>query len=536
MSLAMRRLLLLGPLLLTAGASCAEYAVDAPCGSDRACAGGLVCAFGTCLDPLDQRLNTVDVEIDPGTASGVPVQNVLQVDLSVTPRVDVALRPGVVVGGRVSAGEAPLAATVMLRPALSIPGRALAPQTTTDLAGDFSVLGVDGARYAVTVNPTDPARPPWYAHDDEPVAVEGDDGAFELDPILLPDVGPLVSGRVVAGSGAGASGIPALAVHVERADGRRLSSVAATDPSGNFSVALAAPVEDAVLVVSPTSDNAYFPEVTVPGLTLVDGDNPLGDVELGEVLSPVPLAAAAVDADGAPAAGARLILRGVVGNGLFSVTVDADAEGGFDLLLPPATYEALVMGGPDASAAGMLWATELEVPPPPDSPVVFRLPPRLAASGVLRAAGGERVANATVGFVRIAAVDGAREDLLGDRLVAFEAKTDPAGAWALALDPGRYRVAIRPPPSSPAPAFSEIATFDEGRTTHDVDLPQRAIVAGTVLFDGQPQEGAWVRVYSALVDERGAAILMGEGAAGADGAFEIGVPDLVADVVNPNPP
>ena len=57
-----------------------------------------------------------------------------------------------------------------------------------------------------------------------------------------------------------------------------------------------------------------------------------------------------------------------------------------------------------------------------------------------------------------------------------------------------------------------------------------------VLFEGQPQEGAWVRVYSALVDERGAAILVGEGAAGADGAFEIGVPDLVADVVNPNPP
>ena len=139
-------------------------------------------------------------------------------------------------------------------------------------------------------------------------------------------------------------------------------------------------------------------------------------------------------------------------------------------------------------------------------------------------------------FVRIAAADGAREDLLGDRLVSFEVETDAAGAWALALDPGRYRVAIRPPPSSAAPAFSEIATFDEGRTTHDVDLPQRAIVAGTVLFDGQPQEGAWVRVYSALVDERGAAILVGEGAAGADGAFEIGVPDLVADVVNPNPP
>ena len=59
---------------------------------------------------------------------------------------------------------------------------------------------------------------------------------------------------------------------------------------------------------------------------------------------------------------------------------------------------------------------------------------------------------------------------------------------------------------------------------------------GLAIAGGAPQDGAWVRVFSALLDERGAAILVGEGMAGADGAFEIGVPDLVADVTNPNPP
>lgn len=532
----MARALLLPLLGLAACVACDEYAADAPCGSDQACAGGLVCAFGSCLDPLDQRLTTVDVEIDPGAASGLPVQNVLQVDLSVTPRVDVALRPGVLLGGSVSAGAEPLAATVLLRPATSIPGRALAPQTTTDATGEFSVVVVDGARYAVTVNPADPARAPFYAHDDAPVRVEGDGGSFDLDPLELPDVGPLVHGRVVAGSGAGASGIPALAVHVERADGRRLSSVATTDPNGDFQVALAEPVEDVLLVVSPTSDNAFFPVVTVPGLTLVDGDNPLGDVELGEVLSPVPFSATVLDSGGAPVAGARVRLQGLVGNGLFTVSVDADEQGLLDLLLPPATYEALVLGGAGNTDAGMLLANEVEVPVPPNAPAVFRLPPRLVAGGVVRGVDGRPVASARLTLTRISDVDGVVADVLGDLLVTFEAETDADGRYQAALDPGRYRMAVRPPPSSAAPPFSEVATFDNGRATHDLSLPQRAIVAGTVLHDGQPREGAWVRVYSALLDERGAAILVGEGAAGADGAFEIGVPDLVADVSNPDPP
>ena len=523
-------------LLLIVFAACTDYAADAPCGSDRACDGGFVCAFGACLDPLDQRLTTVDVEIDPGSAAGLPVQNVLQVDLSVTPRVDVALRRGVAVGGSVQAGDAPLAATVLLRPALSIPGRALAPQTATDADGDFTVVAVDGARYAVTVNPADPARAPYYAHDDQPIAVEADGGTFALPTIELPDVGPLVQGRVVAGSGVEASGIDHLAVHVERVDGRRLSSVAVTDASGAFSVALAEPIDNVVLVVSPTADNAFYPTVAVPGLTLVDGDNPLGDVELGDVLSPVPFTAAAIAGDGAPVPGARLVLRGVLGNGLFEVSAIADAQRTFDLVLPPARYDALVLGGAGEPSAGLLVAPGLDVPAAPDAPVVFRLPERLGAAGTVQDASGDPVGNATLTLVRIGDVNGVAEELLGDTLVAFEAESDERGNFELAVDPGRYRLNTRPPPSSSAPAFSEIVTFDDARTAHDVSLPQRAIVAGTVLFDGEPQAGAWVRVFSALLDERGAAILVGEGAAGADGAFEVGVPDLVPDVTNPNPP
>ncbi|OGQ13849.1 MAG: hypothetical protein A2138_11210 [Deltaproteobacteria bacterium RBG_16_71_12] len=535
----MRRLAapLLVPLVaLVLGAACTDLAADAPCGSDRACGGGLVCAFGACLDPLDQRLTTVDVEVDPGAGSGLPVQNVLQVNLSTTPRVDVALRPGVSVRGSVTAGEAPLAANVLLRPALSIPGRALAPLSSTDGTGQFSVGALDGARYAVTVNPSEPARAPYYAHDDEPFLVAGDDGSFDLPPLELPDVGPLVRGRVVAGAGVSASGIPALAVHIERTDGRRLSSMATTDATGAFEVALAEPMADVTLVVTPTGDNSSYPVVAVPGLTLVDGDNPLGDVELGDVLAPVPFTATVVDGTGAPVPRARLMLRALVGNGLFELSATADGQGVFDLSLVPATYDALVLGSPDAPAAGMLATPALEVPVPPGSPVVFRLPERLQVAGTVLDEYRDAVANAKVTLVRIGDVDGLPEELLGELLVSFEAETDAGGRWQAGVDPGRYRVSTRPPPSSIAPAFSEIVTFAPDRSGHDVELPPRAIVAGTVLFEGAPQDGAWVRVFSALLDERGAAILVGEGMAGADGAFEIGVPDLVADVTNPNPP
>ncbi|MCC7071794.1 MAG: hypothetical protein IT383_10750 [Deltaproteobacteria bacterium] len=533
---ALQALVSLPLLALVGGAACTEYSADAPCGSDRACGGGFVCAFGSCLDPLDQRLTIVDVEVDPGAAAGLPVQNVLQVDLSDTPRVDVALRPGVAVRGSVSSGEAPVAASVLLRPALSIPGRALAAQGVTDPGGQFNVVAVDGARYALTVNPSDPARAPYYAHDGQPVEVEGQAGAFELPPIELPDVGPLVHGRVVAGVGVALTGVDALAVHIERADGRRLSSAAITDHDGSFELALAEAVDDVVLVVTPTSDNVYYPTVTMPGLTLVDGDNPLGDVALGDVLAPVPFSASVLDGEGAPVAGARLLVRAVVGEGMFELAATANEQGVIDVPLLPATYDLLVVGGADAQAAGMLTVEALEVPLPPETPTVFRLPARLRAAGTVLDAAGNEVANAKLSFVRIGDVDGVPEELLGATLVAFEAETDARGGFALSLDPGRYRLATRPPPSSSAPAYSEIVTIDDGRLVHDVELPQRAIVAGTVLYLGEPQAGAWVRVFSSLLDERGAAILVGEGLAGTDGAFEVGVPDLVADVSNPDPP
>ena len=45
-----------------------------------------------------------------------------------------------------------------------------------------------------------------------------------------------------------------------------------------------------------------------------------------------------------------------------------------------------------------------------------------------------------------------------------------------------------------------------------------------------------LRIFSALVDERGAAIPVGEGATAGDGAFEIVVPDTVSSVATPDPP
>ena len=70
----------------------------------------------------------------------------------------------------------------------------------------------------------------------------------------------------------------------------------------------------------------------------------------------------------------------------------------------------------------------------------------------------------------------------------------------------------------------------------DVQLPGRALVVGSVVFAGAPVGAAFIRVFSGFVDERGAAILVGEGFADDSGAFEIAVPDIVASVANPTPP
>lgn len=510
-------------LVVGLAASCSDYAGQSfDCPDDGACDDGLVCAFGRCVDPSDQRLTLVDIEVDPSSAS-LPVQDVFDVDLRASPRVDVALAGGVSVSGRVQHDGDGVDAFVLARPARSIAGRVLAPTAQTNGDGAFSLLAVDGFRYGLTVVPSDASLPIVY--DDTGFRARGDEQS--LDPVLIPSEEELVvvSGRVVSGQGVALLGVKDVDVRLKGDDGRVWSSTSRTAEDGSFQVVLARGLAGLTLEVRPTAENAGYPEVHVAG---VDGSASvdLGDIDLGFVSAPVAFTATVVSSDGSPAAGAIGYFRGAVGNGEFRASATTDGAGRLELSLPAGTYDVAVVGPAGAVRSGLLVSAQLAVPVTGQAPV-FALAPRVAWSGVVRDDAGAELAGAGLDVVRVGAVDGTLEPALEDQLVAFASTTDDNGAFSLSLDPGRYRVSTRPALGSNAPAFSELVTIPPEGLERDVELPGRAVVAGTAVFDGEPVPGAFVRVFSTFLDEQGHAILLGEGVADEDGAFEIATPDLV---------
>ncbi len=534
--------LLLATLFAAALSACSVAdASTGVCPDDQGCLDTQVCAFGLCVDPTDQRLSTVDIEIDGG--DGHAVQTLFGVDLKASPRVDVSLAETVLVVGSVVTGAPPLPvdAVVVAQPPQSVPGRVLAPSATTDVEGTFSFLAVDGIDYAMTVAPQSGDLPPLY---DQDLPVEADGGATQSVEVILEPGDIVLTGRVVAGEGASVLGVDGLDVRIvdeERDDlgkvrRRRVSSTARTGAGGAFSLVLREAALNAVLEVVPTAENPGYPTLRMD-IDVFDSGGPLdlGEIALGAVLAPVRFEARIIDADGAPVPGASLSVRGTVGNGQVAALLVADADGRIDSSsLPPATYQAFVYGPPEAAAAGLVVENNLVVPSAnPD--LVFALPRRVSFSGRVVDPDDADLAGASLTLLRIGDIDGVPEPVLAGTLVQFSAVSDAAGQFDVALDPGRYRLGTKPPPGSTAPANSEIVNVTEAGLRRNVTLPDRAFVVGAVLFNEVPVPSAFVRVFSTFEDERNVAILLGEGIAGPDGAFEIVVSDRV-NVANPDPP
>lgn len=498
------------------------------CGDDRECGAREVCAFGLCLAPGDQRLTVVDVEVEAASL-GLPMQNAFGVDLRTSPRVDVALAPGVTISGSVAVEGvgAGVDAVVVARPARFIPGRVLAPAAASSATAGFELVAVEGARYAMTVNPADPNTPPAYLFEPEGLEAEGGaDRAQSLEPLLLSPGEIEVSGRVVAGAGVAAQGVPELEVALLDANGRRWSNAARTGQDGSFVLRLARAREGLALEITPR-DNGGYPSVRIEALD-VSADADLGEISLGVFSAPVRFAARVVDAVGAPALGARARFRAPIGAGVLSRTAEAGADGMLELLLPPGLYEATLVGAPDAPAAGLVIVSDIDVPAA-NTEVVFELVSRARWNGRVRDPEDGPLAGATLELARVGNLGEPAAALDVDLPIVASVTAGEDGSFAASVDPGTYRVIVRPPAGSKAPAFSELVEVPADRLARDVVLPPRALVAGTIVFDGSPVAGSYIRVFSSLVDERGAAILLGEGAAGPDGAFEIAVPDLVGE-------
>jgi hypothetical protein len=516
-----KRALALLAVLTPVLAACAASESMVVCVDDSGCTSGFVCAFGMCEDPNVGALGAIDLQIEPGPAATVPAQALLDLDPGTGERLDLTLRAGVSLVGEVLRGLQGVVAQVIARPATSVQGRALASTSTSEESGRFVLTGVEGERYAIAILPSNPDVPPLY----DDVGVRADPGAGgqrELPPYAMPTDVLTVTGRVVAGDGASLQGIPALDVRLRHTAGARAgrlaSSSARTAADGTFSLALGEAANELVLEVRATEDNEYAPSLDAPVGT-IEASGDLGDIALGLVLSPVRFTALVLDDAGAPTEGAVVSMRGIVGTGRFGARATSNAAGEVELDVPPGVYDIVVLGGLTASA-GLQRVDGISVPVEAGR-LTVQLPPRARASGSVVDPTLGSIAAAGLAFVRVGDVDGAPEPSLKDVFIGAAVTSEDDGSFLVDLPPGSYRVNVTPPLSLAAPPLSQIIVVGEDGFRGDLVLPARAILAGTVLFDGQPVPDAYVRVFGDVVTESGVALQLGEGQAGPDGRFEI---------------
>jgi hypothetical protein len=541
--------LLLG-VVCAAGSGCLALAdgTSGGCLDDDDCDRGEVCAFGLCVDANDGRLDAVDVEVEPLASSGLPTQSLFDVDAAASAgaRFDLTLRPAVAVNGtgRLVDGG-PLTGVVSATPRRAIPGRLRLPSASV-VDGSWTLALVDDTSWRLAAVADDPAIAPAVADADivagvdngvalvacrlvgEPAGADGADGAdgegtaddAPGDPAACP---VRVRGRVVAGLGAAALGVPLLEVRVVDDRGRRISTVARTDDDGRFVVGLPSAVAATGLQVRPTADNALQPVLDLPLVFGDDLDLDLGEISQGPRADTVTVAGVVVDDAGGPARGATVVMRGLVGAGLYVTRAITDDDGAFRVAVRPGPFAIAAVGATDGEAG--LFVGEVDVDAAVDD-LRLVLPPRVTATLAVRLADGTALSAASVVLQRVGDRDGVGEPALADAQPVFLAATDDDGLAELRVDDGRYRIAIQPPQDVGAPAFSALVVVD-GDSEVALTLPRGLVLAGTAAdATGLATSGAVVRVFSQLTDEAGRAIFLGEAVTAPDGSFSVAVPDL----------
>ncbi|HEY1097309.1 MAG TPA: carboxypeptidase-like regulatory domain-containing protein [Myxococcota bacterium] len=503
-------------------AACDEnLAAVASCETDADCSFG-VCAFSLCVDP--SALGTVDLEVEPQAGTNVPPQSLLGVDVAGDDRVPLVLSPAVTVSGTVLDldGNA-IDAAVFAVPVDGIAGRLRQRTVTADNAG-FALPLVRDQAYRFAATPSSPSLPPVYGDID----VIAGSGEARLQVAVV----RRVFGSVVAGGAPGVAinSIADCAVSIVDGNDRLVSTVDITDLDGSFALAIGTDVVDPQLVLRPQGP---YPAVRMPivlGTATETGDPvPLGTLSLSETLTPRGLTGTVRNVDGSPAVGAVVVARGEIGNGIVSVRQVTDDAGAFSMSVVDGTYEVVAVGA-STTISGIATLQNVTVAAAV-SGLVLDLPARVrSALTVARSPDSdEPVAAASVVLTRIGAVDSSiAEPILKDAQPIFTGNTDEGGSVVLDVDPGYYRLVVQPPRGQALPAFSGIVQIAEtGQRT--IALNDARVFAGVLRNDsGAVVPGAFVRVFSPIVDERGQAVFLGETIADSDGAFAVSIPSFAS--------
>jgi|GEM_PF-1038997 len=535
-SVAKRTLLTMAVGLALWAAACADMEsayIDSgmSCTGDADCTSSDLCVLGTCVEPQAVNLDTVDLDVAPFDTSLAPPQQVLSVEPSDDDRLNIVVHPTTDANGRVTdRNDAPIGALVVAIPTTAIAGRSLSVSTSSSPEdGSFTLRLVDGQTYRLVVYPDDDTLAPMFGA--QAVLVSG--GTFDLGTLALPNemAQLLVEGRVTAGSGAETLGIPGLQVRF--LDGsQHVSSSAITDNDGHFAVRLADAGDNLTLQVRPTEATSSFPTLSVAGYAFTE-NTLLDDVNLGGALyAPVPFAATVTGPRGQRVPQADVIVFAELGAGVLRREAVTDENGELHLSLPPGPYQFAIIADTDTDDAGMLSSTAADVAQDGDT-VSFVLPPRVSFTGEVTTPDNRRLADATVRMVRVGAPLDAEEAVIDGTTWTFSSRTNDTGAFALRLDPGRYRFTVVPPAHSQLPHHTQIIDVYSDDRVENVELPSAGTFFGTLVTPGGSVQsqlvGSRVRAFAPFASEDGRALLLSEAEVDEDGNFVLLLPDLGGD-------
>lgn len=526
-------------LMLAACSELPNVGNPTSCAEDDECSRFQVCIIGVCANSLDQRLGRVHLEVRPAESDGLRPQQIFDVQVgpeSEGGRTDVRLAPTLSVRGNVvDELGSPIPADLVAVPVAAIPGRALVSSAVAAGAqGAFALPVVptladssaSTAAFRLSVLPEDDhLYPPAFGtlRVRPPRAGESE---WELGPVTMPAAETLlpVTGRIVTSDGIVQLPLSGLDVRLLD-DGQRVSSTGVTDTDGYFSLYVlpdAAPL--LTLEARPTEFSGLSPTLRIVD---VDWTSELS-IDVGALAAPVPFRGTVRGPAGAPVPYATIYARQLRIDAELVAIIAADENGAYDVELRPGRYVFAVVPPTSQPAAGVLVGFEATVEL--DASPVFNLPARLPLAGQVTAAGGEVVPGAELRFTRIAGQDGTAEPLLADVQWRFVGRSDASGAFALDVDKGRYRVEVLPDPGSALPLLTRIVDIDDAEEDLRFTLPRAAWVAGALVGpNGNPVPHAQVAVYSSLVGEAGEALWLGSALSGADGLFEVIVPDLESE-------
>lgn len=541
-------------LVMVVGAACAGGAPTGarPCVSDAQCGPAEICFSDGCGDPGRDLV----MEVTPNARAGQLEQD-FALPAPLTAQLDLEVKGPSTLSGvlqrSVGALEDPKEQVlytddVLIRAegeSALIPGRVRAyEQTFMRPERGAWELRVGEGTFRVTASPAEPSVPVATAQ-----AVRVAAGASTSVPFAFASVESTVvlAGRLLRQVKAGPPpvefAVTQTSMEVQVFDtGRRRAlsqrvavSSGSAGSKGDFVLSMdpAARTEERVTLVATPKD----PTALVPTKIFADV-RPLQEIvslELGEYGEALPqVGGQVVSSTGAPVAGALVFLTGTVGGGgeFSSRRVFTDRQGQFavDLLPSPegASYTVTVLPPFEAmSPAGALVAAARASAKAGTSAVLtparFTCPDKLQVTGTLELPEGGPAGAVEVLASPVQAVEG-----LPLTLESSSTLTDAQGAFALALDPGVYRLDFLPSGTLPrASRVVEVRRSAGAVTLMPFPLSYGRALRGTVRYADQSAVArAALKLFRLTPGPDGArsAQLVAEGLADEQGRYTLVVP------------